>query len=341
MPEIEVGGKRFAAGTRGRVAIPVTQDLAMPVDIHTHVVAGRNEGPTLLLLSMLHGNEWFSVLILRELVERLVPDNLSGNVIAVPVANAAAFLTGTRVIVDDSDEPDANRTFGGIYEWMTNQITRVIERELFTKATHLVDYHVSDWGSTMADVSFIEDLTDASVSEAARQMALAYGVPAMHALRVHTGLRGGRTSTGFAGERYRIPGIVAGLGGLGFGEPQEKLWLEQNVRGTLGVMQHLGMIAGEPERANRVLRVGDYWRVSPRVGGYLEPAIGLDRQFGPIAKNELLGKVVSPFTFETIDELRSPGEGTLFYACRSYMVRPGAWAFGVADMEKSEWIDLG
>jgi uncharacterized protein len=340
MPDIEIAGKKAPAGARTMVVIPVTRDLAMPIDIHTHVVAGKNEGPTLLLLSMLHGNEWFSVLILRELLSRLDPGRLRGNVVAVPVANLAAFATGTRVIVDDSDEPDANRTFGGIYHWMTNQITRVIEQELLTRSTHLIDYHVSDWGSTMADVSYTEDYTDPAVSEESRRMALAYGFPVMHALRIHTGLRGPRTSVGYAGERYKIPGIVAEVGGLGFGETQEKAWLETNVRGTLGVMRHLGMIPGEPERMKRVLRIGDYWRVSPRVGGYLEPVIGLDRQFTEFAPGELMARVVSPLTFEVVDELTSPGRGTLFYSCRSSMARPGAWAFGVADMEKSAWVDV-
>ncbi len=341
MSELEIGGTRVAAGAKRMVVIPVTRDVAMPIDIHTHVVSGKNDGPTLLLLSMLHGNEWFSVLILRELLARLDPGSLSGNVLAVPVANLAAFATGTRVIVDDSDEPDANRTFGGIYHWMTNQITRVIERELLTRTTQLIDYHVSDWGSTMADVSYTEDYTDPEVSEKSRLMALAYGFPVLHALRIHTGLRGPRTSVGYAGEHYKIPGIVAEVGGLGFGEAQEKAWLETNVRGTLGVMKHLGMIEGEPERAERVLHIGDYWRVSPRVGGYLEPVIGLDRQFTEFAPGELMARVVSPLTFEVVDELRSPGRGTLFYSCRSTMARPGGWAFGVADMEKSSWVDAG
>jgi predicted deacylase len=340
MPDIEIGGTRIPAGAKRMVVIPVTRDVAMPIDIYTHVVAGRKDGPTLFLLSMLHGNEWFSVLILRELLSRLDPGSLSGNVLAVPVANVAAFATGTRVIVDDSDEPDANRTFGGIYHWMTNQITRVIEQELLTRATHLIDYHVSDWGSTMADVSYTEDYTDPGVSEKSRRMALAYGYPVMHALRIHTGLRGPRTSVGYAGERYKIPGIVAEVGGLGFGEAQERAWLETNLRGTMGVMKHLGMMEGEPERVKKVLRIGDYWRVSPRVGGYLEPTIGLDRQFTEFAPGELMARVVSPLTFEVVDELRSPGRGTLFYSCRSTMARPGGWAFGVADMEKSAWLDV-
>ena len=110
--------------------------------------------------------------------------------------------------------------------------------------------------------------------------------------------------------------------------------------GTTGVMQHLGMLDGEPERPERVLRVGDYWRVSPKVGGYLEPKVGLGRQFTEFEKGELMATVTSPLTFDVVDELRSPGVGTLFYSCRSYMVRPGAWAFGVADMEKSEWVEV-
>ena len=43
---------------------------------------------------------------------------------------------------------------------------------------------------------------------------------------------------------------------------------------------------------------------------------------------------------EVVDELRSPGRGVLFYACRSYVVRPGSWAFGVANLEegKCQWV---
>lgn len=338
MSQTTVAGERVPAGSRKLVRIPVTKDICTSVDIHAHVVAGRRQGPTLLLLSMLHGNEWFSVLILRELLNRVDPEDLAGSLIAVPVANPSAFITGTRCNLDDSDEPDANRTFGGIYQWTTNQISRTIEKELFSRSDYLIDYHVSDWGSTMADVSYTADHSKARVSETSRAMALAYGFPVLHGLRIFSGLRGGRTSLGYAGEKYEIPGIVAGLGGLGFGEAREAEWLEKNLQGTLGVMKYLEMIAGTPPYCERYLEIQDYWRVSPRSGGYLEPTIGLDRQLTEIAPGELLGRVVDPQTLEVLDELRSPGRGTLFYACRAYMVRPGSWAFGIADMERSQWV---
>ncbi|MFQ5790227.1 MAG: succinylglutamate desuccinylase/aspartoacylase family protein [Acidobacteriota bacterium] len=340
MDELIIAGQRMEPGSRQVVKLPVTQDICMSVDIYAHVVAGRSEGPTLLLLSMLHGNEWFSVLILRELLRRIDPLRLAGNVIAVPVANPSALMTGSRCILDDSDEPDANRTFGGIYEWTTNQITRVIEKELFPGTDYLIDYHVSDWGSTMADVSYTADHSNADVTEKSRAMAVAYGFPVLHALRIFSGLRGPRTSLGYAGEKFKIPGIVAGVGGLGFGEAREADWLKENVEGTLGVMKQLHMVEGTPKYCERYLRIDDYWRVSPRVGGYLEPVVGLDRQFTEVAQGELLARVTSPTSFEIIEELLSPGRGTIFYTCRPYMVRPGAWAFGVADAERSEWMSV-
>jgi len=335
MSDLKVAGHTVKAGSKKLVQIPVTQDLAMSVDIYAHVVAGKTDGPTLLLLSMLHGNEWFSVLILREIVQRIDTSNLAGNIIAVPVANAPAMVTGTRCILDDSDEPDANRTFGGSFDWMSNQIPRVIDAELFRHTDYLIDYHVSDWGSTMADVSYMVDYSDRAIAEKSRAKARAYGFPVVHAVQL--GLRGGRTSLGYSGEKYKIPGIVAGVGGLGFGEEQEAKWLEMNIQGTLGVMKELEMIEGSPRTCDRYLRIQNYWRVSPRAGGYLEPVVGLERQFTEVAKDELLARVTSPTSFELLEELRSPGRGTLFYSCRSYMVRPGAWAFGVADLEHSDW----
>ena len=340
MPDLVLAGFRTGAGSRAIVRLPVAHDLTGPVDIAAHVVAGRHEGPTLLLLSMLHGNEWFSALIVREVLARLDPEALRGAVIGVPVANAPAFLTDSRCILDDADEPDANRTFGGPYGWLSNQLTRVIADELFSVSSALIDYHVGGWGATMADVSYVTDYSRPELAARSRALAVAYGFPVVHALQIFSGLRGPRTSLGHAGERFGIPGIVAEVGGLGWGAGQESAWLEQNVRGTLGVMQELKMLDGSPERLDRYLHFHEYWRVGPKAGGYLEPVVSLDRQFTEVAPRELLARVWDPLTFEAVDEVRSPGRGVIFYACRPHMVRPGGWAFGVANREdpRTEWI---
>ena len=340
MSELLVAGHRVPAGSRQVIRVPVTRDLTGPVELVAHVLAGRGEGPTLTLLSMLHGNEWFSAVLLRDLLARLDPADLTGNVIAIPVVNAPAMLTASRCVLDNADEPDANRSFGGTYAWLSNQITRVLSDSILSVSDAIVDYHVGDWGATMADVSYVTDYSNPAVAARSKAMALAYGFPVLHQLTIFSGPRGARTSIGHAGERFGIPGIVAEVGGLGFGETLEADWRQANVDGTGHVMRELGILPGTPPRLPRYLHFADYWRVGPTVGGYLEPTVGLDRQFTEVAAGEVLATVTDPQTFELVEEVRSPGRGIVFYACRAHMVRPGGWAFGVARLDdaRTSWV---
>ncbi len=338
MGNLTISGREVLAGSKEVIKIPVTRDLSGDIDIYTHVLTGKSEGPTLLLLSMLHGNEWFSVLILRELMQRIDVNKLKGNIIAVPVANQVSFGTGSRCVLDDSDEPDANRSFNGKYNTLTNQITRVIEEELFTKTDYLIDYHIGDWGCTMADIGYGSDYIDPKISETSKGMALAYGFPMIHAMRLNSGTHSNRTSMGCAGAKYNIPAIVPEIGGLGFGEQQEQDWLEQNIQGLIGTMRYLGMLEGSVKHCDQYLFIKDYWRISPKRAGYIETLIGLERQFTEVLKDEVLARVIDPFTFEVVEELKSPGKGVIFYMCRSYMCRPGGWAYGIANIESDNSV---
>ena len=228
MGRIKVYGNEVLPGERKIITIPVTKDLGVEINIKAHVLAGKNEGPTLLILSMLHGEEWFSTLIIRELVKRLDLNELNGNVIAIPVANTSAFNSGTRCVMDNSDEPDANRSFGGKYKWLTNQITKVIEKEFMEISDYLIDYHIGGWGNTMADIGYGCDYEDEKMTEISKGMALSYQFPMIHAMTLFKGTFSDRTSVGNAGVHHKIPGIVPEIGGLGFGKAIEDKWLEEN-----------------------------------------------------------------------------------------------------------------
>ena len=340
MGKIKVYGTEVMPGERKIITVPVTKDLGVDIRIKAHVLAGKYEGPTLLILSMLHGEEWFSALIIRELVKRLNLDELKGNIIAIPVANTSAFNSGTRCVMDNSDEPDANRAFGGKFMWLTNQITRTIEEEFFSVSDFLIDYHIGSWGSTMADIGYGADYQDPKMSEISKGMALAYQFPMIHAMTLFEGVHSkkDRTSMGCAAVNHNIPGIVPEIGGLGFGEKIENQWIEDNMNGLFGNLKYLGMLDGEPDYCDEYLFIGDYWRTSPKNAGYIELKIGLDRQCKKIEKDEHLADVVDPETFEILEEIRSPGEGVLFYTCRNFMSRPGGWTFGIADIKNSKWV---
>ena len=60
-----------------------------------------------------------------------------------------------------------------------------------------------------------------------------------------------------------------------------------------------------------------------------------------VRRGTVLGEVISPYTFEVLERLLAPADGLLFYTARDYPVRPGDWAYGVADIEDEDirWID--
>lgn len=321
------------------LTVPVTKDLGVDINMTAHVLSGREDGPTLLITSMLHGEEWFSTLIIRELIRTLDLSKLRGTIIAIPVANESAFNTASRCVLDNSDEPDANRSFDGRYHCLTNLICRCIEENFLSKADCLIDYHIGTWGNRMADIGYGSDYEDEELIRVSRGMAKAYCFPVLHAMKLNVGTHSRRTAMGCAGVKYGIPAIVPEIGGLGFGEAQEDAWIQENIKGILGNLCFLNMLDGEIPYREAYLEVGDYYRVSPKNGGYVEVVLDRADALTPVKRGELMANVIDPKTFAVLEELRSPCDGIIFYGCRNYMVRPGGWVFGVADMENgsSTW----
>jgi len=338
----ELCGQKINRGEHSIVTVHVTKDLGVDINMTAHVLAGKQEGPTFLITSMLHGEEWFSTLIIRELIRVLDLDKLKGTIIAIPVCNESAFNTNTRCVMDNSDEPDANRSFDGRYNCLTNLITRCVEENFMSVADFLIDYHIGTWGNRMADIGYGADYADEKLVELSRGMALSYCFPVLHAMRLNVGTHSNRTSMGCACQKFGIPGIVPEIGGLGWGEEQENKWIQENIRGILGNLTYLGMLDGEIPYCDKYLEVGNYYRVSPKNGGYIEVVLPKSDPLTHVKRGELMANVIDPKTFEVIEELRSPCDGVIFYGCRNYMVRPGGWVFGVADMEDncSKWVSL-
>ena len=61
-----------------------------------------------------------------------------------------------------------------------------------------------------------------------------------------------------------------------------------------------------------------------------------------VKKGELLARIISPYTFEELQRLEAPSDGLLTLMARTYPVRPGDWAFGVADTShpESNWVEV-
>jgi hypothetical protein len=243
---------------------------------------------------------------------------------------------------DESDSPDLNRIFPGPLSWTSDQLVATITNQVLANADALLDFHMGSWGSTFRDILIGDDQPDPAVSDEAERLALAFGSPIIRRSNVVTGFPGPRSSIGYAGGVLGIPALGVEVGGPGFGPTLEQGWKADMIRGVRAVMGAMGMIDGAPDaRPARQLIYRKSHRVNPSIGGYLRSLHGGESLGRAVRRGTLLGEVVSPYTFEVLEQLQSPVDGCLFYTARDYMVRPGDWAYGVADTEDPgvRWID--
>lgn len=339
---LAVGGQIAPFGATTLVEIPVLTDLDdSRIKLVIHAVIGVNPGPILAMHTGTHGSEWQSAEITQRVVKNLDPSEMSGAVLALPVANPIAFGTKTRNTRDESDSPDLNRSFGGVQTWVADQLAQSIADNLYAAADALIDFHCGIWGSAMGSVTCGRDFDDPSVSERAYRMARAFGLPHVRRGDLVTKFPGPKSGIGYAGQSYGIPGIISGIGGAGFDTGLEDKWSDLNLHGVIGVLKELGILAGEPDISDDILVFDSVHRVNPSHGGFVEPVFRAeDMMEREVVAGELLGRVWSPYTFEIIEELRSPVRGIVDMVCREYPVRPGDWAYMVVDLDAPSILRL-
>jgi predicted deacylase len=318
------------------MSLPVFRDIdGSDVAVPLRIVHGAAPGPSLTLLSMLHGDEWSMLEVLADLVSRVDAKALRGTLLIVPIANPYAFrqLRRTSRETLEFDTSDLNRTFPGDETWLTRRIANVISREVLARTTHLIDFHPGPFGSAWMQVIAGRDLPG-DLAERSEAMAVAFGIGMISRSAQLAGIPGPRSASAYAATALGVPSIIAEVGGLGFGAEHERRWREQNVNGVLGVMRSLSMLEEAAPRAPATPTVtyARDWIVRPTTSGLLVPQIGAERLATDVAKGELLGRVISPSSFEVLETLTAPRDGVLFCVARSYPVQPHNYAFGAADL---------
>ncbi len=315
--------------------IPVTTDLSgAEIALVFHEVMGSRDGPTLAILAGLHGSEWLTVEILRRFLGRLDPQALAGRVLALPVGNPVAFNHLTRnTPLDESDAPDLNRIFPGRRTTITELLAQAITRHVLRACQYLIDTHLGIWGSTWFSVGWPKDLPSADIIRKAGMMAQSFGCPLIYHQRLSE-YPGSRSAAGYAGMNLGVVPIHVEIGGTGFAPEIEEGWIESNIAGLVSVMQAIGMLEGDPIRLNRYLHYKHFVRIEPSIGGYLYPAVGVDALGQETPAGTVAGRIVSPYTLEELEVLRTPVRGVWRQVARAYPVRPGSWGFAVANLEE-------
>lgn len=270
------------------------------------VVHGRTDGPVLALVAGTHGMEYVPIVALQRLRASIDPTTLRGTIVMVHVANMPSFL-GRTIYYSPADGQNLNRVFPGKADGtLSERIANVITREVIARATHVVDLHCGDGNESLRPYSYWITTGDQEVAEAARQMALAFGLdhivvdgarptePAASVYLSNTAVTRGK------------PALTTETGGMALVDEESIRLVE---RGVAGLMRHLGMRPDGPEpvaapiwiERNEVLRAG--------FTGIFTAAV---ERGHTVAKGTLIGRITD-FHGRIVEDIRAPFDGEIMY----------------------------
>lgn len=284
-----------------------------------HEIVGSGDGPTIGISGAIHGNEPTGTEIILELYRLLQTTPIKGRLLLLPVANPRAYAVNRRFT--PIDELNLNREFPGDASGnYTQQLAAAITREFLEKIDVHLDFHS---GTDRPTVDYVYIWNDEALSRS-------FGSTVLYRPEQS---REGTTFTGTTKvvtiDRRNIPVVVVELGG---GIVEQKPYVERGLSGLLNMLRHLGAIAGDVVAPPKQTVVRAIKTIRPTQGGLLEtlaPPLGQR-----IGRGELLGRVVSPYTFEILEEIPTPyDEGVMILShLGRNVVEAGDYAYMVGDL---------
>lgn len=337
MAKVNVLGIEVEAGERTYATLPVTKmasgyDVGIPV----HILNGKRPGPRLLLTALSHGDAFGGLECIRQTIEQVDLEKLSGTIIAVPCQNPIGFEAGTRNT--PTDQYNMNRTYpGNPRGWFTEQLAAAVS-PLCREADMLIDWHGGGYGTAINYV--LVKRTTGALNDEILEYAFAYGLE-----YIYDGPPAGPTAayagslTGYMTELGK-PSIIAEVGS-GMVLPMDII--SGSVQGNFNIMKKMGMIEGDLVLPKTQYLATERPLIRPKHGGMFYPMFGGEYLNKSVPKGTLIAQVRNPLTLKVIEEIFAPCEETVFLMLRGFMtkVHPGEYAYILCNQANAKCISNG
>ncbi len=204
-----------------------------PFTLASRCLAGRQDGPHLLITAGVHGDECEPMEAVRQLFRRLSAERLRGRVTLVPIVNEPAFRLRQRTAEDGLD---LARTCPGRDDGSTTERIAAALSRLIRSADYYIDLHT---GGALFDISPLAGYVlhaDRAVLDRQREMAQAFNLPIVWGTSPR--LEGRSLSVA---RDAGVPAIYAEYGG---GGGMNAGAIEAYVAGCLNVARWLNIVDG-------------------------------------------------------------------------------------------------
>ena len=284
--------------TRHSIKIPIIVERA------------RTDGPVLLLMAGVHGDEINGVAIIRDMILKKLNKPRCGTVICIPVLNVFGYLNLSREFPDGRD---LNRVFPGSEKGsLASQFAYRFMHEIAPHVDYIIDFHTG--GADRDNFPFIRcQINEGHILELARVFNAPFIVNSKHIPKTlrETCQKMGKPILLFEG---------------GKSNSLDDFVIETGINGALNVMTHLGMLPGPLHRnGESVIIEKSRWIRSPH-SGMLQLSVG---NGSTVLKGTLLGKITDPYG-AFLRKLHAPFDCCVFGVNTSPVIHKGDALFHVS-----------
>jgi predicted deacylase len=290
---------------------------------------GASDGPILWLNGGTHGDEAEGAISIFKLFEEITPETLAGAIVACPVMNPEAFLTGSRGNPGDGFTYDMNRIYpGNAAGYPTARVAAAHFAAMLPTCDLQINIHSGGDHSYLTSVMFTADTPDC------RELGAAMGPKWDMIMTSPSG--GGNPSSQLV--EHGKAAISIELGGLCRTLTADFHDIGDALRDSyLNVLRHYNMIEGEASYAERwnvghqetVLASGTGMWVGERSLEFLKP----------MKKGDVLG-ILYDLHGRVLERVVTPCEGMIAGVRSRPQVMEGEWIcfFAVVDEVRDDFI---
>lgn len=304
----KVGGITTLPGEKssGFIVVPQGNDCG-EIKIPVTIINGIKEGPVLALVAGTHGYEYPPVLAMMRLAQTISPQQLSGKIIIVHVANIPSFQKRT-IYYNPYDWKNLNRVFPGIINGSSSErIAYMITKEVIDQCDYLIDNHCGDGNEDLMQYLYYTETGNAAVDKISKELAINFNLKVI----VHeTGRTKDVTKSLYLSNTALLrgkPSISTEAGKLGGTDEED---IAAILRGSYNIMKYLKMIPGTPEFLFESVWVEEYIiLISEQEQGIFTPLLS---RGGHVQKGEQVG-YLSDYFGNIIQKIYSPFNGIILY----------------------------
>ncbi|MDI6699437.1 MAG: M14 family metallopeptidase [Candidatus Saccharicenans sp.] len=292
--EVVTGFLEVPAGVDPATRIPVT------------IINGRKPGRVLAAVAGVHPYEYPPILALYRVKEIVRPEELSGTLVLVHIANLPAFQKRT-IYYNPYDWKNLNRVFpGDLNGTQSQRIAAVITAEIIDKVEALVDMHCGDGNEALIPYTYWMLSGDKKLDAVTREMSLAFGLKHIIIDNTRSQDPGESKYLGNTAIVRKKPAITTESGFLGRVDEEA---VAANVAGLLNLMKYFRMLPGEADLRPDAVWIDKYEVIYSSHDGLFYPRSGMGDY---VRAGEVVG-LITDYHGNLLEEVKAPFAGMLLY----------------------------